>query len=396
MTARFGTLAPAGDNLGAMRILFVSHARKNPDGGASRVYHLLEEGLRDRGHVVRALHYDDLGIRPSFEKPVSRLFLPQAAASRAGKEALGDYDVIMSSSGMLYPLFKKLHGRTTRPLLVSHLHGLSYFDHQAIVTETMRGHMATSWMYRLIIGRLPVQYDFYGSQYGDLTVTQNGRDLDFLTEKGIAPVIRIPLPVHPSILEAGRHAPQPEVRDPMALLWFGSWVERKGRHYLPSAFEAMVKAFPAAILTVGGTGMSEEAVKSCFKPSLRASIVVLPRITLQQQIEVYATHSIFLFPSLSEGFGFALAEAMSMGLAAVTTDTGLAGDYLRDGLSAVIVPASSSLHLAKGVNSLLADAPLRMRLAREGQKIAQTFTYDSFVDSYEQIFLEGLRARQPA
>src|ERR1700761_355173 len=113
-----------------MRVLSVSHSLKNPDGGASRVYHLLEDGLRARGHAVKSVHGDDFGITRLTEKIQTKLLLPQAASRRAKQEKLEDYDVIMSSSGMLYPLFRKLRQQRRRPLLVSHLHGLSFFDHQ--------------------------------------------------------------------------------------------------------------------------------------------------------------------------------------------------------------------------------------------------------------------------
>jgi glycosyltransferase involved in cell wall biosynthesis len=377
-----------------MRLLLVSHSRKDPDGGASRVYHLIEDGLRARGHEVKALHYGDLGVSPLFERIVNRVLMPQAVSRRVGRESIADYDVIMSSSGMLYPYFRRLHGQRQRPLLVNHLHGLAYFDHQTTMMEVERGHMGVSRIYRNVTGPLPVYYDEMGSRNADLTIVQNGRDYDFVTEKCWGPVDTIPLPLHPELLTASSSARLPINRDPGRLLWFGSWVERKGRHYLPAAFEQIAARHPEAILTIGGTGLSAEAIRSSFSPDLRERVQVLPRVSRAEQIQVFGEHSIFLFPSLSEGFGFALLEAMSLGLAAVTTQTGLTGDYLEDRRHAMIVPPSSALHLARAVSLLIEDSELRLRVAVEGQAMARTFTVERTVSAYERAFLKWNEVRR--
>jgi len=369
-----------------MRILFVSHAPKNPDGGASRVYHLLEDGLASRDHAVKALHYEDLEITGRSKKLVDRLLLPTAASRRAARELDGRYDVIMSSNGTLYPLFRKLRQRKDRPLLVNHLHGLVFFDHQAIVTETMRGHMTTSLLFDYVSGPLGRNWDYKGSQYADLTIVQNGRDRDFLAERGIDPLVSIPLSVHPEILAASMTAPLAEGRDPLSLLWFGSWVERKGIYYLPRAFAQIVARFPEARLTLGGTGVAAEVVKSHFEPGLWPRITCLPRISLKEQLAEYESHAIFLFPSLSEGFGLTLLEAMAMGLAAVTTHTGLGGDWLRDREHALLIAPVNSTSLAEAVVTLIEDNELRYRVARNGQELSRLFTSERLIDTYEAAF----------
>ena len=52
----------------------------------------------------------------------------------------------------------------------------------------------------------------------------------------------------------------------------------------------------------------------------------------------YRASDIFAFPSRSESFGNALAEAMAHGLAVVTTPVGLARHWIRDGENGILVP----------------------------------------------------------
>jgi glycosyltransferase involved in cell wall biosynthesis len=299
----------------------------------------------------------------------------------------------MASNGMLHPLFRKLKREKTATLLVNHIHGLSYFDYQATVTERLRGNIASSSLHRWVTGALPARWDILGSGAADLTIVQNDRDFDFLAERGVTPIVKIPLAVHPRIVKGANSILDPGARSPMRLLWFGSWVARKGAHYLPRTFELIVDRCPDAHLTVGGTGLPAADLRPYFKPSLWPRIDFLPRISVEEQIALFGRSSIFLFPSISEGFGYAILEAMSLGLAVVTTQTGMGSDYLRDGETASIVPFGSSLHLANAVVRLMEDSCLRCSLAHNGQALSHEFSLDRFTNEYAATF-EKYRVRK--
>ena len=374
-----------------MRILLVSHSSNNPNAGASRVYHLLTEGLRQRGHSVTCLHLEDLHLPKRLGRPAKKLWLPRYAADAARKAHPDNFDVIMCSNGMLHRLYAELSKRSERPLLVQHYHGLTLFDRQAILTEALRGHIHPSLLYRKVTGRLPGVWDELGARYSDLAIVQNDRDADALEEKTTKPVVRIPLALHPAIAEAGERLDPQKPRRPQSLVWFGSWSERKGCFYLPPALRRLAQSFPDLSLTIGGTDRGD-SLKSYFDPALRDRITVLGHISIDQQIELFASNSIFVFPSISEGFGFALLEAMALGMACVTTDTGLGGDSLHDREDALIVPVASSLHLSQALAELLRNGELRGHLALRARAKAQEFTPERMISSYEQAFQEGLHS----
>ncbi len=369
-----------------MKILLVSHSWNNPNAGASRVYHQLNESLQNRGHEVRCLHRDDVSIPWPMEPVASRLWLPASISRRASRESLQSFDIIMASNGMLHPLFRRLKRKESATLLVNHVHGLSFFDYQATVTERMRGNTSKTFVHRWVTGALPTRWDDLGSRAADLTIVQNDRDFDFLAAHGIDPIVKIPLAVHPRIAQAAESSPDPSTRPPMRLLWFGSWVSRKGAHYLPRAFELIVDRRSDAHLTIGGTGLPAERLRKYFKPSLWSRIDFLPRISVEEQIALFGRSSIFLFPSISEGFGYAILEAMNLGLAVVTTQTGMGSDYLRDGETASIVPFASSLHLANAVIRLIEDSHLRSSIAKNGQTLSANFHIQQFADEYAAAF----------
>lgn len=79
-----------------------------------------------------------------------------------------------------------------------------------------------------------------------------------------------------------------------------------------------------------------------------------------------------------------------MGMACVTTQTGLGADWLRDRETALIVSPASSIHLGEAIKTLLQDSALREKLSANGRHFAQSFTVERMISEYEQIFLTGL------
>lgn len=371
----------------ALRILMVSLSRNDPLGGASRVFHLLNEGLLARGHDVTTIHREDLFTDKEPGRVAGRVALPQVASRAAARLAPERYDVVFSASGMLYPLFGRMGaGKTLR---VHHLLGAAFFDHRATMDEAARGHVAVSSTYRKLTGPLPTKWDLAGARAADLVTLNCRRDLDYMIDQGI-PAERcrwIPLAVHPDLLAARSAASAFPPRMPRSAIWFGSWSDRKGTAYLVRAWAEVLARHPDATLTLGGTGMSEAALHAAFAGMDTSHIRVLGRVSIAEQVAAFERHELFLFPSLSEGFGFALLEAMACGLAAVTTTTGMGGDLIRPEHDALIVPAASATHLASAICRLFDNPALRERIAAQGRRTAEAYTLERLALAYEETFI---------
>ena len=298
------------------------------------------------------------------------------------------YDVIIGFNGMLFPLFSKLSTYSRRPLLMDYVHGLSTFDRIATLNEGEVGRQTFSWHNRLITGpltrRLPETWELRGASLADVVIVQNSRDREFLRRKGIGNISQVALPVLPEIAEAAKRT-SARGRDPKKLLWFGSWTDRKGVNYLAEAFTAILQEVPDATLTIGGTDRTESQILANFPGRAHPSIRVLKRISVQEQIGEYASNAIFLFPSLSEGFGLALLEAMSMGMAPVSTLTGFAADHATPGKDIVAVPMANSERLAAAVVELIRDDAKRVEIASTAQKLASQFTLERYGQSLIRI-----------
>jgi glycosyltransferase involved in cell wall biosynthesis len=368
----------------SMRILMLSHVANDRDGGASRIYHLLTDAFRSRDHHVELQHLEDVALpeHPHLRRSAQRVLMPQLLSRHAASLRPSTYDVVMTSSGMAHPLFRRLGANASRPLLVNHIHGLTIYDHLARLVEDELGHGRPSLVNRTVTGPFQKRWDEAGIRTADVTVVQNLRDLGAVRAQLADPAraCMIPAAVHPALLEASGRSSPAESRPAGNIVWSATWAARKGAPYIPAALHAVRRSHPDVQLTIGGTGLPPAVVLSQFAPEDRAAIRVLPRISMEQQIQLLDSSSIFLFPSLSEGFGLALVEAMAFGLAAVTTTTGFGGDFLQDGVTGRVIPPTAE-HITRALLDLLENAERRIRIGLTGRDVARSFTAQRMADA---------------
>jgi len=105
---------------------------------------------------------------------------------------------------------------------------------------------------------------------------------------------------------------------------------------------------------------------------------------------------IFVFPSLYEGLGIALIEAMAAGCVCVATNTGPIPEVVQDGKDGVLVPTADPAALAHAVCELLADPVRRSQLATTAKQTAFTRFQpkeqaEQLTRVYESVFLPQRR-----
>ncbi|WP_062304415.1 glycosyltransferase family 4 protein [Demequina subtropica] len=147
-------------------------------------------------------------------------------------------------------------------------------------------------------------------------------------------------------------------RGPLKVLYVGGLSQRKGLSYL---FEAMRIVGPAATLTVIGrpADRGNEALRTALGSA--AWTESMPNSAILEQMRA---HDVLVLPSLFEGFGLVLAEAISQGTPFIATDhTGgpeLVGTVGDDAAPGWIVPIRSADAIAARLQALIDDPDLRV------------------------------------
>jgi glycosyltransferase involved in cell wall biosynthesis len=107
--------------------------------------------------------------------------------------------------------------------------------------------------------------------------------------------------------------------------------------------------------------------------------------------EIYNKSSIFLCPSLSEGFALPPAEAAACGSAIVATDCGGIRDFIENGTTGLLSPPQDPEALAANLCRLLENEDLRMKLASAVSRSISHFNWERSSDLMEEFLHRVVR-----
>jgi glycosyltransferase-like protein len=179
---------------------------------------------------------------------------------------------------------------------------------------------------------------------------------------------------------------------------------RKGSVYLLEAM-AMLKRRGrdrAVLVVIGGHSFQDyQAYRDAALArlpdlglELGVDVVVLGTVTDLDLAGWYRAADALAFPSVKEGWGLAVLEAMSAGLPVIASDIPVFREYLTAGESALLVPPQDSPALADTMQSLMVDSDLRSRLGHQGRVVAGRFTWPGCARQHSRIYGEVLAARE--
>jgi len=152
----------------------------------------------------------------------------------------------------------------------------------------------------------------------------------------------------------------------LKVLFIGGLSQRKGLSYLFEAVEGMQNKLD---LTIVG----HKAVANCDVLNLALERHKwIPSLSHDQVLACMREHDVFVFPSLFEGFGLVITEAMSQGVPVITTDRTAGPDVIEDGVNGWIVPAGSSEAINNVLNKILEKPELLKQFGIAAQIKAQT------------------------
>jgi glycosyltransferase involved in cell wall biosynthesis len=181
----------------------------------------------------------------------------------------------------------------------------------------------------------------------------------------------------------------PAAREKM-VLFVGAIQRRKNVARLVKAFEAMPQGWR---LTLAGATNGYEAapeLRAVEESPRKSDVDVLGYVSAAVLESLYSRASIFAFPSLEEGFGIPVLEAMAHGIPVITSQTSALPEAAGD--AAILVDPTNVDQLAAELNRLASDESLRSDLSRRGRDRARLFPWEAAVaktwDVY-QLLLAG-------
>jgi glycosyltransferase-like protein len=191
--------------------------------------------------------------------------------------------------------------------------------------------------------------------------------------------------------------------DRFLFLAVGGVEPRKGSSYL---FEALARlhdrmAPPPVLAIIGGQSFQDYAEYRTnalrqldeLGLTLGRDVVLLGTVPDAEMAAWYRAADALAFPSVKEGFGLAVLEAMSADLPVVTSDLPVFREYLVPGRDAVMAPVGDVSALADALHAVATDRRLRRRLVHAGRPIAARFSWPAAALEHRTIYSRLLAGR---
>ena len=174
----------------------------------------------------------------------------------------------------------------------------------------------------------------------------------------------------------------PYSRKEVRVLFSGNLIPRKGAHWLSLIARGLGKNIRIYYTQGLRTQMNLPA---------DAKLQPLGSVPYKEMADRYRQMDLLVMPSVREGFGLAVAEAMSCGLPVVATDCSAIPELIDEGKGGFLCPVGGVETFAEKIN-LLADSPkLRREMgAYNRTKVEKMFTLDRMIKEYQDLFQEVL------
>lgn len=166
------------------------------------------------------------------------------------------------------------------------------------------------------------------------------------------------------------------------VLFSGNLTLRKGAQWLP----AIAAGLERGIVVHYTSGLG----RSPLRPQ-GSNLGDLGRIPWEKMPELYRSCDILLSPTVREGFGLAIAEAMACALPVVASNCSAVPELIDEGKGGFLCPVGEAEAFADRINILATNPELRREMGEYNRaKVERMFTLERMVAEYRELF-ESLR-----
>jgi glycosyltransferase involved in cell wall biosynthesis len=185
------------------------------------------------------------------------------------------------------------------------------------------------------------------------------------------------------------------------LLSVGDIQPRKNHIGLLGAYRELLRSMPGLrhelVLAGKETWFGEDVRRAVRERGLDGRVRFLGFVSDDELIDLYNAADLFVFPSLYEGFGLPILEAMACGRAVACSNTTAMPEVAN--ATALLFDPHSVDEMTRAIRDLLVDPELRARMERLSLQRAAQFSWakaaERTLDLYYEVAEERMRRRMP-
>ena len=179
---------------------------------------------------------------------------------------------------------------------------------------------------------------------------------------------------------------------PHSIIQVGNLSKQKQVHQTITAFAQIKAHYSGAVLTIIGEGPERGPLEEqCRRLGVAESVRFLGQLPNRKVLEIMSQHTIFVMPSVREGFGIVYLEAMASGCLTIGTQGEGIADFIRDGENGFLVPPESPEAIAQKIQWCFQHTEESARIAHQGREDALAQTWEKNALEYQALFTNLLK-----
>ena len=228
------------------------------------------------------------------------------------------------------------------------------------------------------------------AQLADIVTTVSHSSFDDIVRSGVSDSNKI------IVISNGANSKIPiEKNDRNFFLFVGTLEPRKNLTRLLQAYDSLPQSIKGKIklVIVGGKGWGKvNLLDTIAQLDLTERVKVLGRVNDAELATLYANAQFLVMPSLYEGFGLPLVEAMSYGTPVLTANNSSMPEVA--GNAGLLVDALDVKSIADGLQEMITNNELRERLAKNAKLNASRYSWDESAKKLITVFEKAIDLRK--
>ncbi len=173
----------------------------------------------------------------------------------------------------------------------------------------------------------------------------------------------------------------------------GRLTEEKGQSILIEGFRIFLESLPDEesikqhLFLVGGGSLQDALKKQVSDSSLNDKVTITGKVPRQDVIKHYASFDYFVQPSLAEGFGIVLLEAMTVGVPVIASDLEVFKEVAKD--TVTYFKKGDAQDLGKVMLEVTREKSIvdeKKQIAQ--QRVVDLYSFEKFADCYNSYYLD--------
>ncbi len=373
-----------------MRLLYASHAERDPLKGAAWADLSLLEALRRRGHEVeevwnfgspRRIRHDNLHLLLEAPERCARVVLK--------RQAERSFDVVLINQPLGWKAGQALKGRWPTTLYVARSHGWEPRVSEEL-SASGRGEKGSRGLVRrvasgLLRPKLHAQ-NTKVARVADGIVVCSVDDRTWMRERYVLSEKRV-LAMPPGIASEFLSSPAPSIGQERLrrLLYVGQFDPFKAPEVAAAAMARVFAAEPGSTATWVCAAAHHAQVKELFPLEVRGRVTLRAWMPREDLLRVYDEGGIYFFPSYFEGFAQSFLEAMARGAIVLASRIDGMREAIRDGENGFLFEPGAAEAMAARALALIADPERAGEVGRKARRTAEGFTWDAAAEKFEHF-----------